>query len=809
MRRTTPAFVKITLGLALPAVLSSACGDDTAGNDAETSSSESGSETVDPTTTSPETTMTDPDSSSSGDPDTTGSSSTTDETDPDSSSSTGEPNECGNGAIDGDEECDSNELIGRDCGDFGFAGGELSCTDDCTYDISMCSSVCGDGIIDADEECEPDDLAGQDCVTLGLGFDDGVLACDAECLFDTSACVIMSCGNDNAEGAEVCDGTDLRGEDCVSQGFGSGTLTCADNCGALDDSGCIPSEVCGNELDDDLDDLTDCADPDCDATAQCAGQLITDCDADFCTLTLGGGPNGGDLCSCTVPAADHPAFDFVEDAACFFGNSGNELLFRFTTAYDGFTASTCNTNPGDSAIAVYATDPSIGGVPTIGCAEDAPGGPSFCSELAPNPAGPALPTPTGGAAELWIQVDEYNLGNYWDGATARVIDIELVNAALEVCSDGVDNDFDGAADCDDDECMGDSGCVPVETVIGCDATYCTFTADAGPNGGDLCVCVLPPGNHPQGDDIEDASCFGSTSGRDLLWSYDTTGYDGYSISSCETNPGDSSIAAFDGIPGAGVELACDEDASGETGFCSELLDSGNAGPPLTTPLPASNDLHILIDEWSPEAYWNGTTQRTFQIELISAVVEVCGDGIDNDLDGATDCDDDECVGVPVCTTVEEINGCDATFCTFTVGAGPNGGDLCVCVIPAGSHPIADDYADASCFGAFSGSGRDLLWTYDTTGYAQYTVSSCEANQGDSSIATFDGVPGVGVELVCSEDASGELGFCSELTDSLNGGPAVPAPLPASDDLQILVDEWSAASYWNGSTQRTFQIELIP
>lgn len=45
------------------------------------------------------------------------------------------------------------------------------------------------------------------------------------------------CGNGVAEFDEDCDGTDLRGETCVSRGFQDGTLACNQNC-TFDTSGC-------------------------------------------------------------------------------------------------------------------------------------------------------------------------------------------------------------------------------------------------------------------------------------------------------------------------------------------------------------------------------------------------------------------------------------------------------------------------------------------------------------------------------------------------------------------------------------------
>jgi hypothetical protein len=103
--------------------------------------------------------------------------------------------------------------------------------------------VCGDGVVTGEEKCDGMELAGEDCITQG--FDTGTLACAADCNYDTSACVAYECGNGVIEGAEACDGEELGGEDCTSQGFDMGTLACAGNCGGLDTSGC--SDIaCGN-----------------------------------------------------------------------------------------------------------------------------------------------------------------------------------------------------------------------------------------------------------------------------------------------------------------------------------------------------------------------------------------------------------------------------------------------------------------------------------------------------------------------------------------------------------------------------------
>lgn len=47
------------------------------------------------------------------------------------------------------------------------------------------------------------------------------------------------CGNNVKEVGESCDGTDLAGQTCASQGFTSGTLSCNGTCSAFNVSGCV------------------------------------------------------------------------------------------------------------------------------------------------------------------------------------------------------------------------------------------------------------------------------------------------------------------------------------------------------------------------------------------------------------------------------------------------------------------------------------------------------------------------------------------------------------------------------------------
>jgi len=112
----------------------------------------------------------------------------------DTSNCTPPPN-CGNGAIDTPEECDDTNLDGNDCTSVGnYVGGTLACATDCTFDTSSCTPPpdCGNGAIDANEDCDASNLDGNDCASVGGGFAGGTLACENDCTFDTGGCLTAS-----------------------------------------------------------------------------------------------------------------------------------------------------------------------------------------------------------------------------------------------------------------------------------------------------------------------------------------------------------------------------------------------------------------------------------------------------------------------------------------------------------------------------------------------------------------------------------------------------------------------------------------
>ena len=150
---------------------------------------------------------------------------------------------CGNGVVEGDEACDGSDLGGNDCTDFGYDEGVLACDQDCHAITDACLS-CGDGEISLTEVCEATDFDGETCTSLGFGG--GALLCEVGCKsIDTSGCIpLPTCGDGVRNGGEQCDGNDVGGSSCASQGFDQGTLGCTPGC-TFDVAEC-------------MDDLTNC-----------------------------------------------------------------------------------------------------------------------------------------------------------------------------------------------------------------------------------------------------------------------------------------------------------------------------------------------------------------------------------------------------------------------------------------------------------------------------------------------------------------------------------------------------------------------
>jgi subtilisin-like proprotein convertase family protein len=268
MRRIPLAFLRRTGLLVTPVLLSTACPSDdtsvTSADDSESSSEDDNDDNDDndddnETSATPTTETMDPDSSSTDpteEPTTTDPTDDTTTTDPTEETTTDDPTDdttttgdlCGNGTVDDGEECDGDDLADQTCSTQSFDDGTLACNDDCTFNTDACINFsCGNDEIEGKELCDGNDLGGATCESEGFPLG-GVLACDDNCGgYDTAGCIVAQCGNGVAEDTEVCDGQDFLGETCQSMGFVSGNLGCLDDCSSLDTTNC---SLCGNGVAD-------------------------------------------------------------------------------------------------------------------------------------------------------------------------------------------------------------------------------------------------------------------------------------------------------------------------------------------------------------------------------------------------------------------------------------------------------------------------------------------------------------------------------------------------------------------------------
>ena len=107
-----------------------------------------------------------------------------------------------------------------------------------SYATGSVGPQCGNGVVETGEACDGSDLGGATCGSEG--FYCGSLSCNVDCTLDTSSCVVGSCGDSSIQCSEDCDGSDLGGATCASLGFTSGTLACAGGCG-FDTGACVGS----------------------------------------------------------------------------------------------------------------------------------------------------------------------------------------------------------------------------------------------------------------------------------------------------------------------------------------------------------------------------------------------------------------------------------------------------------------------------------------------------------------------------------------------------------------------------------------
>ncbi len=170
---------------------------------------------------------------------------------------------CGDNIVNQPSEVCDGEPVAQSCVglDIGFSGGTLGCDTNCAFDTSSCTTppdeeYCGDNILQTwnGESCDTNRMGGATCTNIGLGYIGGSISCNDECSYNTTNCISAPpqlCGNGDidASNGETCDGTNMGGRTCQTEGFVGGTLSCrafpTSNYCTVDTGSCITS-ICGD-----------------------------------------------------------------------------------------------------------------------------------------------------------------------------------------------------------------------------------------------------------------------------------------------------------------------------------------------------------------------------------------------------------------------------------------------------------------------------------------------------------------------------------------------------------------------------------
>jgi hypothetical protein len=231
--------------------------------------------------------------------------------------------DCDDPSCNGDPNCPEEIFEVCDNGTDDDQDGFIDCDDTECINATNCviPGFCGDNIKNqASEACDGVDLAAQSCTTQG--FASGLLSCNADCTFNTSACVAApACGNSNIDAGEQCDGANLAGQNCTTRGFAGGNLACSAGC-QFDVAACFNVENCVNGLDDDNDGAADCLDSECSAAPNCIIPTHGTCSAP--TNIAGNSTSSGN----TIGAVSANFSAGVN--GCFIGSGQPEDIYIFT-----------------------------------------------------------------------------------------------------------------------------------------------------------------------------------------------------------------------------------------------------------------------------------------------------------------------------------------------------------------------------------------------------------------------------------------------------------------------------------------------
>jgi hypothetical protein len=389
---------------------------------------------------------------------------------------------------------------------------------------------------------------------------------------------------------------------------------------------CLPDEAdCGDGVDNDGDGATDCDDLDCYLDPDCLrfetdcsdgvdedADGATDCDDDDCAEYPECAPDvctaaavlgcGSSQQGSTVGVADGMGlYDCVPVAYI-----GGERVFAFSPA--AAAVATVTVTPGELGFDVALF------VLTGGCA------PQRCTNLRdffPGGFPETIEFLVRGGEDYFLVVDGYeSAGTFGVSLTCRPPSTEVD------CADGRDDDGDGPADCEDPDCAADRACAPCRE------------EGFEPNGSPDAATRLPGAGEWPGLVIADR--------EDQDW---------YALALC-----------------AGAWLTIDARFAHAAGDIDLTLLTA-AGEPLASANSANDNERLELLATRGGTHYLVVSARDGRCTPYALAVAIdetgcaarevdCGDGVDDDGDGATDCADPDCAGDPACGPRPPEADCD-------------------------------------------------------------------------------------------------------------------------------------------------------
>jgi len=427
---------------------------------------------------------------------------------------------------------------------------------------------------------------------------------------------------------------------------------------------------CKNGLDDDLDGLTDCDDDECKDTPWCLGMTGEDCDS-------------------AIPVKDG------EPATA--ADIGTELVYEGTTI-DMFNdyAGPCDDATEEASDVVYKLVTEAPLLVNMSQDFDGVGWPAlyiFAETCGQGQYMGCDAENSAGAAQLSVALPPGTYFIVLDAAFSSdeedyvfTISFDSPPDTETACMDGLDDDLDGDVDCNDDDCAADPGCLdPYE-----------------PNNSMEMAFDL--GEIPQDG-------FESKMGTILLPGED----DDWFVFTVK----DQGFIQIDGLTTAELDLQVylldsngDELAKGDSGSKGddEQIQAGVDG---------GETLYLHLKSWL-----DGTGEYSFSIAWTPPADSEtdCANALDDDLDGAVDCDDDECAGAPTC----------------------GGGDTCDTALPINEGETITEADD----------GLELEYKGTTVDYVDDYSGTCsdESDGSPDAVWTFKLQAGMNVVLTHDFDS---------------------------------------------------------